>query len=199
MPTAAAVLLLGATAACPTSPPPPPRPGPACRALLELADRGRGCDEVLASVAETVRGAPDEAACIRGARRLLAPPPEAAGEVHSVFTPAADVDASPLRAEELEALAVLEFPATLSVTPDIRAVPGVPPTRATLDGIDLTADAEGRLHASPAAGPRTLTLHHAGKQTDYCVELTACEPLALTSHASRLGKHARVHPGACPG
>ncbi len=198
--TLAVVLALGGLAGCPGSAPPPPRPGPACRALLSVAERGRGCDDTLGALADRLAREPDEAACIRATRNLLATPPASTSQVRSLH--AADdttPDDAPLRPEELDALAALELPAPLSITPDIRAVPGLPPTHAMIDGVALTLDEQGRLQASTAAGARTLTLRHAGKQTEYCVELTACEPLQLTSHAARLAKHERVHLGRCPG
>ena len=197
--TAVVVLALTGAPGCPGSDPPAPRAGPACRALLSVAERGRGCDDVLTSLADRLGRDPNEAACIRAARQLLAPPATEGSEVRSLYAPEPTDDDTPLRAAELDALAALELPAPLAITPDIRAVPGVPPTHATIDGVALTVDGQGRLRATTAAGARTLTLRHAGKQTDYCIELTACEPLELTSHAARLAKHERVHAGRCPG
>src|SRR5690606_15179497 len=104
-------------------------------------------------------------------------------------------DVTPLRDDELEALASLVHPASVVLTSDLPPEPGIPPTSASLDGLALDADGSGRLWADVAPGLRSLEIRHAGEQTTYCIELRPCETLAVTAHGAKLARHPDVMPG----
>jgi hypothetical protein len=165
---------------------------------LDVAQRATACDPKLSELAARVRTSPDEVKCRRAARALTDGPPVGEGRVRSIYTPRPAEREGPLSEAELQALDALVFPGDLQITPDLPAVPGVPPTVATLDGVALHADADGTLRIATEPGARTLSLRHAGRSGDYCVELSACATTALTAHGARLARDTRVHPGACP-
>ena len=177
---------------------------PACDALAAAADRGAACDPELRELARSLRARPDETACAVAVRTLLtdvaatrADDPPEPSELRSVFDATPRPDASSLTPEELEALATLERPARLVITPELGRVPGIPPTTADIDRLALDADSSGRLSTQVAPGRRTLVVRHAGASSTYCVELRACEAVEATAHASQLAKHPRVRPGPC--
>lgn len=177
---------------------------PACDALAAAADRGTACDPALGSLARSLRERPDEAECAIAVRTLLADAAAARAEampepaaLRSVFDDPVRPDPSPLTPQELEALATLERPARLVITPELGRVPGIPPTTADVDRLALDADGEGRLSTQVAPGRRTLVVRHAGASSTYCVELRACESVEATAHASQLARHPRLRPGPC--
>ncbi len=171
--------------------------GPACAALRDAAQRGSRCDPILASLAETLQTKPDEAACVAAVRTMLAPGEPAAAGLRSVYEPAAAVSADPLSDAELAQLIQLRRPATLTISPDVGRVPGIPPTLASLDGLALDVDVDGRLSTDVAAGHHTVRLRHAGRDKTWCVHLRDCETLEVVAHGAQLARHPDVSSGRC--
>lgn len=192
--------LLGLIAAigtgCADAPSSPER-GPACEALLRAAERGGRCDETLQTLAQAIERQPSERACIEAVRTVLGSEKPSEPRVRSVYEPPADLASTPLSDSELAAIAALRLPASMVISPDVGNVPGIPPTSAWIDERRLDADPDGRLATSVDAGPHTLRLRHAGRESSWCVDLAACETLELVAHGGELGREPRVRPGAC--
>ena len=174
-----------------------PERGPACEALLRAAERAGACDETLQTLAQAIERKPEEHACIEAVRTVLGTQPPSEPRVRSVYEPQPDLAATPLSEEELGAVAALRLPATVVITPDVGPVPGIPPTSAWIDERRLDADPNGRLATSVEAGPHTLRLRHAGRESSWCVDLFACKTVELIAHGGELAREPEVRPGAC--
>jgi len=192
---AAPVLVLACEAPAPVLE--PVAPGPDCAALLSVAGRAVGCDPQLEPLMAALRASPDEPRCRAVARTLLDPPPLARGRVVSVYERPPAPDTAPLTADEQSALAELVLPGTLLLSPDLARRPGMPNTTATLDGVALASDAEGRLFSAGAPGEHDVTVRHADRETRACVTLQACEAVTLTAHGASLAPHPALRPGPC--
>ena len=190
--------LLGSTGSigCSAAPPSPER-GPACEALLRAAERGGRCDETLQTLAKAIESEPSERACIEAVRMVLGSEKPSEPRVRSVYESPPDHAATPLSESELAAIATLRLPASMVISPDVGNVPGIPPTSAWIDERRLDADPDGRLATSVDAGPHTLRLRHAGRESSWCVDLAACETLELVAHGGELAREPRVRSGAC--
>jgi hypothetical protein len=188
------VLLVGAPAC--SREPSAAELGRDCGALQAAAGAAAACDPALAQLAVALAERPDEAACRAAVRTLLAPP-AAEPAIRSALATPPLVDASPLRDDELAALADLPRPAELVLVPDVKAAPGIPPTSAELDGAALEPDELGRLRVLVAPGARTLRLRHAGRESTWCVALDPCATTGLVAHGDKLARHPALRPGPC--
>jgi hypothetical protein len=169
---------------------------------LQAAERAQACDPKVQRAAQRLRQQADEGQCRIAVRAMLARRPPNEPALRSVHAPApspsARDDATPLTPDELEALRSLEQPASVTLVPDVPPGPAVVRSRASLAGLELVADEEGRLSTTVAPGIHNLLLHHGGNSRTYCLELAACDSLTVIAHGSRLARHPKVTAGACP-
>ena len=174
-----------------------PSLGPACAALRRAATRSAACDPQLHELLARLVAEPIEVECIVAVRAAIGTHVPEPPRLRSVYEGEPPRDLSPLSERELAALESLQSPASLVVTPDVGRVPGIPPTSASIEGLGLDVDADGRLTASVEPGAHTLRLRHAGRESHWCVELQACQVVEVTAHASQLATHPGVRAGAC--
>ena len=171
--------------------------GPDCRIFLSVAEDAEACDPELERLTDALRADPNEARCATAARRLLGAAPPRSPQVRSLSTPTPPPSGGALTAQERERLAATKRPAHVVLAPDLRPEPGLAPTRASIGDLTLEPDDEGRLRASLVPGLHSLVLRHAGQESVFCLELRACETLAVTIHGPKLARHPDVRPGPC--
>ncbi len=169
-------------------------PGPDCSALIAAGERARACDPAIDALLLELRARPDERRCRAAARLLLAPPTPGRGRVVSVYERPPAPDEAPLGDDERASLTGLPLPGSLVIAPDLAPRPGVPATSATLAGVPLEVDADGRLRGRAAPGEHELTVRHANAEVRTCVTLTACAAVTLTAHGASLAPHPAVRP-----
>lgn len=172
-------------------------PGPDCTALIEAGERALRCDPAIDGLLTELRARPDERRCRGAARQAIAAPTPGRGRIVSVYERPAELGDTPLGDAERTALAGLALPGALVLAPDLAPRPGVPATTATLAGVALQQDGDGRLRGSAAPGAHTLEVRHANDRSVACVTLAACTSLALTTHGALLAPHPAVTSGPC--
>lgn len=192
------LVVLAMGSACGQQRAPDPQIGPACGALLALADRAQSCDPELRALTASIARKPNEISCQLAARRMLGSPQPSPPRVRSVFEPSNTPQPGQLSADERAQLQRLPLPATLVINPDIPPGPGIAPTRANVDALTLNRDAQGQLRATVSPGVREVELSHAGHKQRYCVELDACSTVEVVAHGGLLARHPAIHDGPCP-
>lgn len=171
--------------------------GPDCQALLQLGARAAACSAELGPLVEQIRAAPLEPKCSQAARALLQDPEVAVTRPRSLFEPEAKPNDGPLDTRERIALGEFVLPATVEIELDVPLEPGVASTRAELGSMALTAAATGALRAEVRPGAYRLRLHHAGRSSEYCVQLSPCMTTRVIAHGARLARHPDLTPGPC--